>query len=57
MTCSPTPAGVAPADCMHCHGNPAERHKNVPGYYPSNPRCYECHRFSNVVPRIIGGAR
>jgi hypothetical protein len=57
MTCSPTPAGAAPADCMHCHGNPAQAHQGVPGYYPSNPRCYECHRFSNVVPRTIGGAR
>jgi hypothetical protein len=63
MTCSPVPAAVPPADCMKCHGNPAARHASVPGYYPSNPRCYECHRFSTAttikktVPRTTGGAR
>lgn len=46
LTCSPVPAAAAPADCMHCHGNPAAGHAGVPGYAPSNPRCYECHRFS-----------
>jgi hypothetical protein len=61
MTCSPIPAGVPPADCMHCHGNPAAEHQGVPGYFPSNPRCYECHRFSTSAPkaarRTTGGAR
>ncbi len=61
LTCAPVPAAVAPADCMHCHGNPASDHAGVAGYQPSNPRCYECHRFSTTVPRLAprttGGAR
>jgi hypothetical protein len=56
LTCNPTPPGVAPADCMHCHGDQAAAHQGVAGYLPSNPRCYECHRFANVLPRV-GGAR
>jgi len=61
LTCAPIPAAVAPADCMKCHGNPAGDHAGVAGYAPSNPRCYECHRFSSTVPRpaprTTGGAR
>ncbi len=57
LTCSPTPVGAAPADCMHCHGNPAAQHQAVAGYLPSNPRCYECHRFSSTFPGATGGLR
>jgi hypothetical protein len=57
FACSPIPASVPPADCMHCHGNPAAAHQGVAGYLPSNPRCYECHRFSSGLPRSTGGAR
>jgi len=57
LTCNPIPAGAAPADCMHCHGNPAGAHQGVPGYFPSNPRCYECHRFSGSASGLTGGAR
>ena len=60
MTCSSVPPPpTQPADCMHCHGSPD--HTGVAGYQPSNPRCYECHRFSTAVPRTVprttGGAR
>jgi hypothetical protein len=46
LTCTATPA----ANCMGCH-NPAE-HPSVPGFAPSNQRCYECHRFSTGTPRL-----
>jgi len=46
LTCTATP----PANCMGCH-DPAE-HPSVPGFAPSNQRCYECHRFSTGTPRL-----
>jgi len=47
LTCTATPA----ANCMGCH-NPAE-HPAVPGFAPSNERCYECHRFSTGAPKRV----
>jgi hypothetical protein len=46
LTCTAAP----PANCMGCH-NPAE-HPAVPGFAPSNQRCYECHTFSTGAPRM-----
>lgn len=46
LTCTATPA----ANCMGCHN--AAEHPAVPGFAPSNQRCYECHRFSTGVPKL-----
>jgi hypothetical protein len=43
------------ADCLRCHGNVDAAHAGVPGYQRSNLRCYECHRFSAPLPRLLGG--
>jgi hypothetical protein len=52
LACVATP----PADCLACHGNVDARHASVPGYQRSNPRCYECHRFSTTpLPRSVRG--
>jgi len=51
LTCTATPA----ANCMGCH-NPAE-HPAVPGFAPSNQRCYECHRFSTGTPKLAPPGR
>jgi hypothetical protein len=42
------------ADCIRCHGT---THPPVPGYQPSNQRCYECHRFAAPLPRFQGKLR
>jgi hypothetical protein len=47
LTCVASP----PANCMKCHN--AVEHPSVPGFTPSNQRCYECHRFATGVPKMV----
>jgi hypothetical protein len=51
LTCTATP----PANCMGCH-DPNE-HPAVPGFAPSNQRCYECHQFSTGTPKLLPKGR
>jgi hypothetical protein len=54
MTCTATPA----PDCISCHS--CASHPTVAGFQCSDPRCYECHRFSSGTGvRVIrpGGVR
>jgi hypothetical protein len=58
-TIPPVPAGpltctaAPPAHCTgcHAHSNPTQ-HPSVPGYVWSDAKCYECHGFSTIGPRL-----
>jgi hypothetical protein len=50
LTCSPP---GPPAHCTSCHTFPVQKpHPPVPGYYFSDQRCYECHRFTVATPSL-----